>query len=931
MELLSQIFPAQDFSLLGVILGLPAIGALVNGLFGKRLGKEAVTLMALSAVGGAFIAAVISFCMLQHASAGAHEHVRFYYKAWEWLSLKGQGPAIADFRDVRLDVAFSLDALNATMCLVITGIGFLIHLYSSKYMEKDPGYYRFFTYLNLFVFSMLVLVLGDSLPILFVGWEGVGLCSYLLIGFWFSEEANASAGKKAFITNRIGDFGLLIAMGLLAYYVGALDWAGIDEGRGQLLKAVKIWPVGDHVPIANLMPESIKASLNEARYVSRATLVALALFLGAMGKSAQFILHVWLPDAMAGPTPVSALIHAATMVTAGVYLLCRLSGVMVLSPTAMFIVAAFGAFTAFFAATIALVQNDIKKVLAYSTVSQLGYMFLGVGVGAFTAGFFHVLTHAFFKACLFLGAGSVIHAMHARIHDTDQSQDMRNMGGLAKFMPGTFITFVAAWAAIVGTPLTSGFFSKDEILYKAKTSFITGPDQIPVAEMRSLSIDNFVWTESMGTGLYLVGWAAAIMTAFYMTRLVIGTFLGEFKGWKIIDGWQDPHAHEAHAHAAHGHDAHDAHGHDDHGHDDHHHHETPGVDHMDGPVPHESPWQMTLPLWILGALAAFAGFLNAGALYHVTHAESLISLEHWLHPVFSSAAEVVAERQSAHGFFWVGLSLAIVAWLAGVLIAGWMYIQKHGEPAAQLQAKFPQVHAFLFDKWRVDEFYQETIIGALDSLAEICVWVDRWVVDGILARVTAFLVSLAGALLRQFQNGRVQTYSAFTVFGLFLVGCYVIAPHDTARVTTNHVTGKYAIAATPGFGYSYRWDADGDEKGEWDNKKFGSRAQVDFELSENTTRVVRLQVKNALGAVNEQKFEVTRPAPSLADQPTLRLEMTEEGLKQARPRSRGADAANPGAARPAEMRPTAPGKQRPPTLDRQAAPHGASPTHGAEH
>lgn len=340
---------------------------------------------------------------------------------------------------------------------------------------------------------------------------------------------------------------------------------------------------------------------------------------------------------------------------------------------------------------------------------------------------------------------------------------------------------------------------------------------------------------------------------------------------------------------------------------------------------------MTLPLWILGALAAFAGFLNAGALYHVTHAESLISLEHWLHPVFSSAAEVVAERQSAHGFFWVGLSLAIVAWLAGVLIAGWMYIQKHGEPAAQLQAKFPQVHAFLFDKWRVDEFYQETIIGALDSLAEICVWVDRWVVDGILARVTAFLVSLAGALLRQFQNGRVQTYSAFTVFGLFLVGCYVIAPHDTARVTTNHVTGKYAIAATPGFGYSYRWDADGDEKGEWDNKKFGSRAQVDFELSENTTRVVRLQVKNALGAVNEQKFEVTRPAPSLADQPTLRLEMTEEGLKQARPRSRGADAANPGAARPAEMRPTAPGKQRPPTLDRQAAPHGASPTHGAEH
>lgn len=890
MEILNQIFPAQNFTLLGVILGLPAIGALVNGLFGKRLGKEAVTVMALTAVFGAFIASLISFCMLGHASEGTEEHVRLYWHAWEWMSLGGQGPLPMDMRAIKLDVAFSLDALSGTMCLVITGIGFLIHLYSSKYMEKDPGYYRFFTYLNLFIFSMLVLVLGDSLPVLFVGWEGVGLCSYLLIGFWFSEEANAAAGKKAFITNRIGDFGLLIAMGLLAYYVGALDWAGIEDGKGQLLKAVKIWPVGDHVPIANFMPDGIKAELNEARYANAATLVGLALFLGAMGKSAQFILHVWLPDAMAGPTPVSALIHAATMVTAGVYLLCRLSGVMVLSPMAMFIVACFGAFTAFFAATVALVQNDIKKVLAYSTVSQLGYMFLGVGVGAFTAGFFHVLTHAFFKACLFLGAGSVIHAMHARIHDTDQSQDMRNMGGMAKFMPATFATFVAAWAAIVGTPLTSGFFSKDEILYKAKTSFITGPVEIPVAGMRGLSVDNFVWTESMGTVLYLVGWGAAIMTAFYMTRLVIGTFLGEFKGWKIVDGWKDPH------HAGHDHDDHH---HADHDHDDHHHHhETPGVAHMEGPTPHESPWQITLPLWILGALAAFAGFLNAGALYHITHAESLISLEHLLHPVFAHTKSAVLEHESAHGFFGIGLGLAIVAWAAGIGLAGWMYIQKKGAPAALLVEKFPGLHAFLSDKWRVDEFYQETIIGALDSLADICVWVDRWVVDGILARASAFIISLSGSILRQFQNGRVQTYGAFMAVGLLVVGCYVVVPQDNARTNFDHRSGSYSIEAAPGFGYKYRWDADGDAEGQWDSKKFGKRSRVEFKLEPDSSRVVRLQVQNAFGAVNEQKFEVTRPLPNPADAPTLRLEMTKDGLKEVKPRQRELPSGRPGQAGP---------------------------------
>jgi NADH-quinone oxidoreductase subunit L len=430
MEQLTRVFPANDFALLGVIIALPLLGAFINGVFGKRLGKEAVTLMALAAVGVSFIASVAAFLMLASAQEGERA-ARFSWLAWDWLSIGGPG----DGSSIPIQVKFSLDALSGTMALVVTGIGFLIHLYSTKYMEEDEGYHRFFSYLNLFIFAMLVLILGDNLPVLFVGWEGVGLCSYLLIGFWFEEGVNAQAGKKAFITNRIGDFGLLVAMGLLVYYAGALDWSGIDANGQRLVHSVKVWPIGNEIPIAQYLPDSWAAWVNEHRHVSVATLVGLALFLGCAGKSAQIPLYVWLPDAMAGPTPVSALIHAATMVTAGVYLVCRLAGVFVLSPAAMFTVAFVGAITAFFAATIALVQNDIKKVLAYSTVSQLGYMFLGVGVGAFASGFFHVVTHAFFKACLFLGAGSVIHAMHARIHDHDASQDMRNMGGLQKYMP----------------------------------------------------------------------------------------------------------------------------------------------------------------------------------------------------------------------------------------------------------------------------------------------------------------------------------------------------------------------------------------------------------------------------------------------------------------------------------------------------------------
>ncbi|MFT3769988.1 MAG: NADH-quinone oxidoreductase subunit L [Minicystis sp.] len=514
-------FPASNFTLLAVVLALPALGAFVNGVFGKRLGKKGVRLMALAAIGGAFIASLATFLALPH---GGEE--KLSWTAWRWFSITGRFQ-----QQVPIDVAFSVDGMSATMMLVVTGVGFLIHLYSSEYMKKDDGYHRFFAYLNLFCFAMLTLIMADNLAILFVGWEGVGLCSYLLIGFWFGEDKNATAGKKAFIVNRIGDFGLLIAISMIVYYCGTLKWSGIEANAGNLLTGVKIWPIG------NLSPETLPGFVARLIIPSKpvlvygSTLVGLAVFLGCAGKSAQIPLYVWLPDAMAGPTPVSALIHAATMVTAGVYLVARLSFVFVLSPAAMATVAVAGAATAIFAASIGLFQTDLKKVLAYSTVSQLGFMFIGVGVGAFAAGFFHVFTHAFFKACLFLGAGSVIHAMHARIHDTDRSQDMRNMGGLAPYLPLTRWTFFISCLAIAGVPPLAGFWSKDEILWKAFSSKITtdrGTSDLPM----------WHWPDWLGPAIYWVGIAAATMTAFYMFRAYFMTFHGKFRGWTIVKGWK---------------------------------------------------------------------------------------------------------------------------------------------------------------------------------------------------------------------------------------------------------------------------------------------------------------------------------------------------------------------------------------------------------
>ena len=431
---------------------IPLLGSSLNIFFGRRLGKTTAGLLACCAVGISFALSLYVFALLP--ASGIFRDTLF-----TWIE---SGP-------FRVSLSFQVDALSAVMLLVVTGIGFLIHIYSLGYMGHDDGMVRFFAYLNLFIFFMLTLVMGDSLLLLFVGWEGVGLCSYLLIGFWHTDPKNAIAGNKAFIVNRIGDFGFVLGLLLLLTELGRHGVWTLDFL--ELQKQVQL-----------LRPEMI-------------TLITLLLFVGATGKSAQIPLFVWLPDAMAGPTPVSALIHAATMVTAGVYMTARLHFLFALAPMTLSVIAVIGAATAFFAATIALTQNDIKRVLAYSTVSQLGYMFVAVGVGAFGAGIFHLFTHAFFKACLFLGSGSVIHALGGE-------QDMRKMGGLKRYLPTTYWTYVIATVAIAGVPFTAGFFSKDLILWQAFSSPYGSP------------------------ALWTVAWITAGMTAFYMFRQLFLVFHG---------------------------------------------------------------------------------------------------------------------------------------------------------------------------------------------------------------------------------------------------------------------------------------------------------------------------------------------------------------------------------------------------------------------
>ncbi|RKZ09756.1 NADH-quinone oxidoreductase subunit L, partial [bacterium] len=638
-----------ETSLRWIVL-VPLFGAVINGLLNRRLPRQVAGLLGCATVGVSLllsIKAVIRLAGMPAADRLLTDTVT------SWFS----------FGELHVDIGFMLDPLSAVMILVVTGVGFLIHVYSLGYMSHDKGLPRFFAYMNLFIFAMLLLVLGENLPLLFVGWEGVGLCSYLLIGFWFDDDANANAGRKAFITNRVGDFGALLAM----LVVGVALLPHLADGEGLFSFAV----MKHHATALSGV----------------ATAAALLLFLGVTGKSAQIPLYIWLPDAMAGPTPVSALIHAATMVTAGVYLMARMSFLFVLSPVAMGIVAGVGIATAIVAATIALAQTDIKKVLAYSTVSQLGYMVAACGVGAFAIGIFHVMTHAFFKALLFLGAGSVIHSM-------SNEQDMREMGGLRKKMPITWITMLLATLAIAGVFPLAGFFSKDEILFEA---FLSADGGFP-----------WVWA---------IGLLTAGLTAFYMMRLIVLTFLGKNRASAEVQS------------------------------------------HL-----HESPATMTMPLVVLAVLSVVGGWIG------IPHAMGGNAwLMEWLAPVFASGHG--AAHDGGHGPANLALILAAVSTLVALsgLGLGWFIYNKRPNAVAQARDWLGGLpNRVLSNKYYVDEFYGKVIYRPLEKLADVVCfrWIDRGLIDGLLVSGMAVVTLLSASLLRLFQNGMVRFYAWVFVLGV---------------------------------------------------------------------------------------------------------------------------------------------------------------------
>jgi NADH-quinone oxidoreductase subunit L len=667
----------------------PAVGFLINGLFGKRLPKTVVGVIAGGAVLLSFIvSAGAVYQLVQHPPEERSHTVVLY----EWINA---GPAHTEegpLANFKVDWAFLLDPLSSVMILVVTGIGFLIHVYSTGYMHEEDGFYRFFAYLNLFMFSMLTLVLGNNYLMMFIGWEGVGLCSYLLIGYYFHKRSAGDAAKKAFIVNRVGDWGLSIGILMIFATFGTIEFKAVGEKvhEGVMSGA---FHVSDPIFIA----------------------IALALFVGATGKSAQIPLYTWLPDAMEGPTPVSALIHAATMVTAGVYMVARSNFIYQMAPEALTVVAVIGALTALFAASIGLVQNDIKRVLAYSTVSQLGYMFLALGVGAFTAGIFHLMTHAFFKALLFLGSGSVIHAMH-------HEQDMRKMGALKNKIPITFWTMFIGTLAIAGTPGLAGFFSKDEILWRAYSS------------------------EHGHIVLWLIGAIVAGMTAFYMFRLLFMTFFGESR----VDHHTEHHIHESPRSMT-----------------------IPLIVLAVGSI---VAGYVGLPAWL--GPNAFEHFLEpvfeplpipqAEAHAH-SHAEEI---------AFAAISVAIALIGFALAYF----KYCKRSWeqerevrqygaLYPVLLNKW-YVDELYDALFVNRAKGGGFSLWKFDAKVVDGLVNGSALGTIKS-ATGSNWWDRWIVDGLVRFVGGFIKTVSWPL-RLVQTGYTQNYALVMILGvLFFIG-YVL-------------------------------------------------------------------------------------------------------------------------------------------------------------
>ncbi len=642
-------YPMLEY--LWIVPLLPLLGAAVNGLFGAKWPNKIVNGVAIGSTGLSFLCALKA--VREFFESG---QVLFHKEFLTWI-------AAGNFR-----VGFDLlmDQLTVVMVLVVTGVGWLIHIYATGYMAQEGGYYRFFSYLNLFMFFMLILVLAANYVLLFVGWEGVGLSSYLLIGFYFLRKSASDAGKKAFIVNRIGDFGFMLGMFLLFRAFHTLDFQAIFTSS-----TLQGWPV------------------ELSGHPGTLTFACLLIFTGACGKSAQLPLYVWLPDAMEGPTPVSALIHAATMVTAGVYVVARSHILFAHAPTAMLVVAIVGCATAFFAATIGLVQTDIKKVLAYSTVSQLGYMFLACGVGAFSAGIFHLMTHAFFKALLFLAAGSVIHAVGGE-------QDMNRMGGLSKKIRWTYLTMLTATLAIAGFPPFAGFFSKDSILLSA--------------------FQNENGGRSAGYALYGFGLATALLTSFYMFRLIFLTFHGK----------QRYDEHKVHV--------------------------------------HESPRTMLVPLMILAVLSIIGGWLAAPAMLG-TGPDYFTK---FLQPVFGGS-EAAGPEGEVRALELTLAGIAVITALIGVTVAFWLYLKGPGK--ADILAKSMRgVYTALLNKYYVDEFYAAMIVKPLLWISTNVLWkaADVAGIDGAVNGIAAGTTAI-GDGVRHTQSGNTRSYAVWVVVGALVV------------------------------------------------------------------------------------------------------------------------------------------------------------------
>jgi len=648
---------------LWIIPLLPLLGSAVNGLFGAKWPNKIVNGVAIGSTGLSFL------CTLEAVREFFESgQVLFHKEFFTWI-------AAGNFR---AGFDLQMDQLTVVMVLVVTGVGWLIHIYATGYMAHEGGYYRFFSYLNLFMFFMLILVLAANYVLLFVGWEGVGLASYLLIGFYFLKKSASDAGKKAFIVNRIGDFGFMLGMFLLFRAFHTLDFQAIFTSS-----TLQGWPV------------------ELSGHLGTLTFACLLLFMGACGKSAQLPLYVWLPDAMEGPTPVSALIHAATMVTAGVYVVARSHVLFAHAPTAMLVVAIVGCATAFFAATIGLVQTDIKKVLAYSTVSQLGYMLLACGVGAFSAGIFHLMTHAFFKALLFLAAGSVIHAMGGE-------QDMNRMGGLSKKIRWTYVTMLTATLAIAGIPPFAGFFSKDSILLSAFESEIGG--------------------RATGYALYGFGLLTALLTSFYMFRLIFLTFQGK------------PRFDEHKVHV------------------------------------HESPNSMLVPLITLAVLSLIGGWLASptfwgGTDYFARFLFPVFGTGH--HPVIGAASQIATlattstpEEQYTE---WVFATIAVCTVLIGIAVAYWLYL-KRPEKADGLAKSLKPAYTTLLNKYYLDEFYAAMIVKPLLWISTNVLWkaADVTGIDGAVNGIAAGTTAI-GDGVRHTQSGNTRSYAVWVVIGAMVV------------------------------------------------------------------------------------------------------------------------------------------------------------------